>query len=85
MMAGGLWNSACAAIVLTVVCQSLDAAHSPMLCLWPDRATFNAFDIAQGQVPYSSRCATPAGICFVNPQPINSICFCGQLQGVIVP
>lgn len=83
MMAGGSWNSACAAIVLTVVCQPLDAARSPMLCMQAGRANASAFEVAQ--VPYSSRCATPAGICFVNPQPINSICFCGQLQGVIVP
>jgi hypothetical protein len=84
MMAGGSWNCACAAIVLTVVCQPL-AAHPPALCRQAERASFNSLDITQAQVPYSSRCATSAGICFVNPQPVNSICFCGQLQGVIIP
>jgi hypothetical protein len=33
----------------------------------------------------SPRCATPVGICFVQPQPIGSPCLCGQNQGTIIP
>lgn len=33
----------------------------------------------------SSRCATPAGICLVTPQPIGTPCFCGQNYGTIIP
>ena len=32
----------------------------------------------------SPRCSTPAGICFIQPQPIGSPCFCGQFQGTII-
>lgn len=39
-------------------------------------------DVAQALSP---RCATPAGICFIQPpQPIGSPCVCGQFRGTII-
>ena len=32
----------------------------------------------------SPRCSTPAGICFIPPQPIGTPCSCGQFQGTII-
>lgn len=40
-----------------------------------------AMDVAQALSP---RCATPAGICFINPQPIGTPCACGQFQGTVI-
>lgn len=34
----------------------------------------------QAQV-YGSRCAVAAGICSIAPQPVGSVCYCGQMQG----
>lgn len=40
-----------------------------------------AMEVAQALSP---RCATPAGICFINPQPIGTPCSCGQFQGTVI-
>jgi hypothetical protein len=34
---------------------------------------------------FSPKCATSYGVCWVPPQPVNSVCYCGNDQGVIVP
>lgn len=38
-------------------------------------------DVVQALSP---RCSTPAGICFISPQPIGTPCSCGQFQGTII-
>ncbi len=34
----------------------------------------------QAQV-YGARCAVAAGVCSIAPQPVGSVCYCGQMQG----
>jgi hypothetical protein len=34
---------------------------------------------------FSPKCATSYGVCWVPPQPVNTVCYCGSDQGVIVP
>jgi hypothetical protein len=34
---------------------------------------------------FSPKCATSYGVCWVPPQPVDSVCYCGSDQGVIVP
>jgi len=40
-----------------------------------------AMEVAQALSP---RCSTPAGICFITPQPIGTPCACGQFQGTVI-
>ncbi len=40
-----------------------------------------AMQLAQALSP---KCATPAGICFIPPQPIGTPCSCGQFQGTVI-
>jgi hypothetical protein len=44
----------------------------------------NSTDAVQVAQALSPRCATPAGICFITPQPIGAPCSCGQFQGTII-
>jgi hypothetical protein len=59
------------------------------LCVFPpDKINSNTPQYEGGEVlaqAFSPRCATPVGICFVQPQPIGSPCYCGQFQGTIIP
>ena len=43
----------------------------------------HSYQGTQAQV-YGSRCAVSAGVCYINPQPIGSVCYCGQLQGTTI-
>ena len=52
------------------------AASAASTALEPRR-----MDMAQALSP---RCSTPAGICYIQPQPIGSPCFCGQYQGTVI-
>lgn len=33
---------------------------------------------------FSPHCQTPRGVCIVPPQPVASMCLCGDTQGVII-
>ena len=34
---------------------------------------------------YSTRCATPSGICTIDPQPVGSTCECDGEYGTVIP
>jgi hypothetical protein len=34
---------------------------------------------------WSPKCATPIGLCFVQPMPVGSPCWCGNVGGNIIP
>ena len=52
--------------------------------LGPVKSTAPESDAVQVAQALSPRCATPAGICFIHPQPIGTPCSCGQFQGTII-
>jgi hypothetical protein len=37
------------------------------------------------QATLGLNCTTPAGICPIPPQPIGSVCYCGQTPGFVTP
>lgn len=53
--------------------------------LGPVKSTAPESDALQVAQALSPRCATPAGICFIQPPlPIGSPCACGQFRGTII-
>ena len=53
--------------------------------LGPVKSTAPESDAVQVAQALSSRCATPAGICSIQPPlPIGSPCACGELRGTII-